>query len=79
MCLGVPNMPMDQLRQILQELGVEDDELSPGTHLRADLALDSTQTKDLEIELEARFDARIDLWAERDYTLAELSRAIEDR
>jgi acyl carrier protein len=72
-------MSMDALRQILLELGVDDGELAPGSHLRADLALDSTQTKDLEIELEARFAARIDLWAERDYTLGELSETIADR
>jgi acyl carrier protein len=70
-------MSIDALRQVLLELGVDDGELSSGSHLRADLALDSTQTKDLEIELEARFHTRVDLWAARDYTLEELSRAID--
>ena len=67
---------IDVVRAILVELGLPQEELTPHRRLRADLELDSVETTELELELERRFGARIDLWDETDYTLAELAQRV---
>jgi 2,3-dihydroxybenzoate-AMP ligase len=70
--------PLDaELRSLLRELDVPDEDLATGLRLRADLALDSTDTTQLELELDGRFGVRVDLWDSHDYTLGELSERIE--
>ncbi|WP_370415314.1 acyl carrier protein [Streptomyces fradiae] len=71
------NATLDELRSILMELGVAEDELTPGCRLRSGLALDSTETAQLELEIEERLRARVDLWDRHDYSLAELAGAID--
>ncbi|MEV0622109.1 acyl carrier protein [Nonomuraea sp. NPDC050404] len=70
-------MGFDELKEILAGLGVEEDQLRPGHRLRADLALDSTETTELGLELERRFGAVVELWDVTDYSLAELARLVE--
>ena len=71
-------MSVEAVKAILVELGVEEVHLGPDRHLRADLALDSTETTELEIELRRRFNASVDLWDSKDYTIAELARRIAE-
>lgn len=70
-------MSIDALREILLGLGVEDDKIGPERRLRSDLALDSTETTELELELRRQFGLRVDLWDRHDYSLAELAERIE--
>lgn len=69
-------MSVEAVKAILVELGVEEAQLGPDRHLRADLALDSTETTELEIELRHRFNVAIDLWDRTDYTIAELAQRV---
>ncbi|MCP2256367.1 acyl carrier protein [Streptoalloteichus tenebrarius] len=69
---------MGELREILLDIGVEEDVIAPEHRLRSDLALDSTETVDLEKELQRRFGLTIDLWDKHDYTIAELAAMIQD-
>ncbi|MFJ9447792.1 acyl carrier protein [Kitasatospora sp. NPDC101235] len=71
------NATLDELRSILTELGVPEDELTPGCRLRSGLGLDSTETAQLELEIEERLLARIDLWDKHDYSLAELAEVVD--
>ncbi|MGW8765420.1 acyl carrier protein [Streptomyces sp. NPDC055815] len=71
------NATLDELRSILMELGVEEDELTPGCRLRSGLALDSTETAQLELEIEERLRAQVDLWDRHDYSLTELAGVID--
>ena len=69
-------MSFDAVKAILVELGVEEEVLGPDCHLRADLALDSTETTELELELKRRFNTMIDLWDNKDYTIQEIAERI---
>ncbi|MEU0518311.1 acyl carrier protein [Streptosporangium sp. NPDC006007] len=68
---------MGELRKILLALGVKDDEITADRRLRAHLALDSTETVELEQELHRRFGVVVDLWDKHDFTVAELAGRIE--
>ncbi|WP_016696702.1 AMP-binding protein [Actinoalloteichus spitiensis] len=68
---------MEELRRILTELGVEEQEIAPDLRLRAHLALDSTETVELEARLGRDYGVVVDLWDAHDYTLGELSARIE--
>ncbi|MGW5644440.1 acyl carrier protein [Saccharopolyspora sp. NPDC003752] len=67
------------LHEILQGLGVVDEEIQADTRLQADLGLDSTEITALELELERRFGVRIDLWSATDFSVADLDVLIEGR
>ncbi|MFI0470909.1 acyl carrier protein [Saccharopolyspora sp. 5N102] len=67
------------LHEILQGLGVADEEIQADTRLQADLGLDSTEITALELELEHRFGVRIDLWSATDFSVADLDVLIEGR
>ncbi|MFI7412538.1 acyl carrier protein [Streptomyces sp. NPDC049627] len=71
------NATLDELRSILMALGVPEDELTPGCRLRSGLGLDSTETAQLELEIEERLRAQVDLWDRHDYSLAELAEVID--
>nr|WP_203950461.1 acyl carrier protein [Microbispora rosea] len=68
---------MEALTQILRDIGVEADDIRADVRLRADLALDSTETASLELELERRFGVKVDLWDAKDFSLSELGALIE--
>jgi acyl carrier protein len=69
-------MSLNAVRHILIELGVAEHNLAPDRTLRSDLALDSTETTELELALVKQFDVRVDLWDKHDYTLAELGEVV---
>ncbi|MER6313248.1 acyl carrier protein [Streptomyces sp. NPDC001581] len=71
------NATLDELRSILMELGVQEEELTPGCRLRSGLGLDSTETAQLELEIEERLRGHVDLWDRHDYSLAELADVID--
>jgi acyl carrier protein len=66
-------MSIDTIRELIVQIGLEHVELEPDSRLRADLGLDSGETTALESQLRARLGATVDLWAEHDYSLAELA------
>jgi len=68
---------LNDVQQILSELGVPRDGLDPASHRRADLALDSSETTELELALTRVFHVKVDLWDRQDYTLADLAHRIE--
>ncbi|WP_218952223.1 phosphopantetheine-binding protein [Amycolatopsis anabasis] len=69
---------MGELCEILREIGVEENEIAADRQLRSHLALDSTETVELEEELRRRFGVVVDLWDKHDYTIAELAARIDD-
>ncbi|RJO70065.1 acyl carrier protein [Nocardia panacis] len=68
---------MGELCEILLKIGVEKSELAAERRLRSDLALDSTETVELEGELRRRFGVEVDLWDKHDYTIGELAARID--
>lgn len=68
---------MGELREILLAIGVEENEIAADRRLRTHLALDSTETVELEEELRRRFGIAVDLWDKHDYSIAELAAWIE--
>lgn len=68
---------MGELWEILLALGVKEDEITADRRLRAHLALDSTETVELEQELHRRFGVVVDLWDRHDFTVAELAGRIK--
>ncbi|GEB52550.1 MULTISPECIES: acyl carrier protein [Streptomyces] len=68
---------IQELREILAELGFQPELLTDDRRLRAELALSSAETTELGLELERRFGTRVDLWDAHDYTLAELAAALD--
>ncbi|MFD7657251.1 AMP-binding protein [Actinosynnema sp. NPDC059797] len=64
---------MEQLRALLAELGVSESEMTRDARLRAHLALDSTETVELQNRLAKRYGVAVDLWDVHDFTLGELS------
>ncbi|OKH99758.1 hypothetical protein A6A06_22020 [Streptomyces sp. CB02923] len=71
------NATLDELCSILMELGARQDELTPGSRLRSGLGLDSTETAQLELEIEERLHTQVDLWDRHDYSLAELAELVD--
>jgi len=69
-------MTIDAIRELLVHIGLHHVELEPDSRLRADLGLDSAETTALEGQLAERLGARVDLWAEHDYSLAELAELV---
>ncbi|EMD29319.1 phosphopantetheine-binding protein [Amycolatopsis azurea] len=67
---------MSELRGLLAELGVEESDIDADSRIRAHLALDSTETVELEAALRARFGVVVDLWDKHDYSLSELEERI---
>ncbi|MEU7907457.1 AMP-binding protein [Actinoplanes sp. NPDC049118] len=70
-------MSIALLQDVLQELGVETEGITADTRLRADLALDSIETAELELALGRRFGVRVDLWDATDYSLVGLAELID--
>jgi acyl carrier protein len=68
---------MGELREILLSLGVKESEIAADRRLRSHLALDSTETVELEQELNRRFGVVVDLWDKHDFTVSELEDRIE--
>ncbi|GAA2597743.1 hypothetical protein GCM10010399_30510 [Dactylosporangium fulvum] len=71
------NETLDELRRILLQLGVREDELTSDCRLRSDLGLDSTETAQLELEIEEQLRTEVDLWDKHDYSLAELAELVD--
>jgi 2,3-dihydroxybenzoate-AMP ligase len=67
---------IEEIRNILRDLGIGEDLLRDDARLRADLALDSVDLTQIRIELEDRFSARVDLWTAHDLTLGQLADAV---
>lgn len=55
--------------EILVELGIEADDVTPGARLRGDLELDSTETVEVTLELKRRLDVDVQLESGEDITV----------
>ncbi|WP_445398916.1 acyl carrier protein [Streptomyces sp. LE64] len=72
---------MDVLKELLVDIGIAEtrlDQIQPDTRLRADLGLSSLETTDLEIQLRERYDVRINLWDQVDYSVGQLADGIRE-
>ncbi|WP_234425684.1 AMP-binding protein [Streptomyces kebangsaanensis] len=70
---------IEEVRKILRDLGIEEELLHDDARLRTDLALDSVDLTQLQVELADRFATRVDLWTEHDYTLRQLADTVGER
>ncbi|WP_254406290.1 AMP-binding protein [Streptomyces sp. AC627_RSS907] len=70
---------IDEVRKILRDLGIEEELLHDDARLRTDLALDSVDLTQIQVELADRFATRVDLWTAHDYTLRQLADVLGDR
>ncbi|WP_240958269.1 AMP-binding protein [Streptomyces chilikensis] len=67
---------IEEIRKILRDLGIGEESLRDDARLRADLALDSVDLTQIQIELEDRFATHVDLWTAHDLTLGQLADAV---
>ncbi|WP_255306320.1 acyl carrier protein [Streptomyces sp. Wb2n-11] len=70
---------IEEVRKILRDLGIEEELLRQDSQLRTHLGLDSVDLTQVQPALTERFDTRIDLWAEHDFTVRQLADVIGDR
>ena len=70
-------MSFDMLREILLDLGIDEERISESAHLRKDLELDSTETVEMALELKRRFGVEVKLEARKDFTLSEVGAMID--
>ncbi|OAP20675.1 MULTISPECIES: hypothetical protein [Amycolatopsis] len=71
-----PAPAAEEIFDLLTEIGLDAETLAEAdssTRLRADLALSSVETTDLQLELTARFGLAVNLWDTEDYTLGQLA------
>lgn len=71
-----PAPAAEEIFDLLTEIGIDAETLAEAdssTRLRADLALSSVETTDLQLELTARFGLAVNLWDTEDYTLGRLA------
>ena len=64
------------LKDVLLDLGFEEEELTDTASIRQDLQLDSTETVDISLGLKRRLGINIKLESRQDMTLAEVSEKI---
>jgi len=69
-------MYLATLTDILVEMGIAADSLTPETRLRADLQLDSTETVEVALQIKRRLGVNIKLEARQDFTLAQVDALI---
>lgn len=70
---------IEEVRRILRDLGIGEELQHEDARLRADLALDSVDLTQIQVELADRFATRIDLWTEHDYTVRQLAVVLDGR
>ena len=64
------------LKNVLIDLGFEEEELTDTASIRQDLQLDSTETVDISLGLKRRLGINIKLESRQDMTLAQISEKI---
>jgi acyl carrier protein len=69
-------MPLDTLREVLVELGLDPEEVTAGARLRGDLDLDSTEIVQMELELRRRLGVEVKLESDRDHTVGEVAELV---
>lgn len=63
---------MNTLLNLLEEIGIPEDDLKPDSFLYQDLQLDSTEVVEVAVALKQKFGVRIKLEGRRDRTLSEV-------
>lgn len=63
---------MSTLLNLLEEIGIPEDDLKPDSFLYQDLQLDSTEVVEVAVALKQKFGVRIKLEGRRDRTLSEV-------
>ena len=64
------------LKDVLMDLGFDEEELTDTASIRQDLQLDSTETVDISLGIKRRLGINIKLESRQDMTLAEVSEKI---
>lgn len=70
-------MILTTLKEILIDLGIDENALREDAHLRKDLELDSTETVEVALALKRQLGVEIKLESRQDPTLAELCAQVE--
>ncbi|MER5554266.1 AMP-binding protein [Streptomyces sp. NPDC002793] len=70
---------IEEVRRILRDLGIGEELLREDARLRADLALDSVDLTQIQVDLADRFATRVDLWTEHDHTVRQLAAVLDGR
>ena len=68
---------IDQLEEILSDLGIPEELIRPNALLHRDLQLDSTEIVEISLALKRRLGIKLKLETRQDKTLAEVSTEIE--
>jgi acyl carrier protein len=71
-------MVLETLREIIADLGIEPEEVTPDAHLRGDLELDSTETVEISLELKRRLGAEVKLELKEDPTIADVCALVDE-
>lgn len=66
------------LREIIANLGIDEDDITPDARLRTNLGLDSTETVEIALALRRRFGVEIKLLLEDDLSIESVCRLVED-
>lgn len=65
-------MVMDTLKDILLELGIPEETITPDALLKKDMQLDSTETVEISLGLKRRLGVNVKIESRKDTTLTEL-------
>lgn len=65
-------MVMDTLKDILLELGIPEETITPDALLKKDMQLDSTETVEISLGLKRRLGVNVKIESRKDTTLSEL-------
>jgi acyl carrier protein len=66
------------LREIIAELGIEEEEITPGARLRSELGLDSTETVEIALAVKRRFGVEVKLVLEDDLDIESICQLVEE-
>ncbi|EOW9529290.1 acyl carrier protein [Bacillus cytotoxicus] len=67
------------LKEVLEELGIREEEITENALLRKDLMLDSTETVQVSLEMKRKFDVNIKLESEQDFTIANIIEMVNEQ
>ncbi len=70
-------MVIDALKDILIDLGIDEESITDQALLRKDLQLDSTETVEISLGLKRRLGVNIKLESRKDMTLAEVGNMVD--
>jgi len=70
-------MSIEVIKEILVDLGIEEEKIYASAYLRKDLELDSTETVEIALELKRRFGVEVKLESRQDLTVAQMCALVD--